>query len=95
MLCVVFENNVLLSSDVMTLSRNIDIIVILYCVHDTVAVNKSLQAMNKGPNTGADPGFGHGGGGARFHMRAKRVTSEASINQLGVRGALKAPREFF
>ena len=44
--------------------------------------------------SGADPGFGNGGGGKisseasyeRSELRAKRVTSEASINQLGVRG---------
>ena len=49
---------------------------------------------------GADPGFGHGGGGkisseasyiyerSELHIRAKRVTSEASINQLGGRGRI-------
>ena len=46
-------------------------------------------------------GGGRGGsriwqwGGARFVANRVTYTSEASINQLGVRGALKAPREIF
>ena len=37
--------------------------------------------------SGADPGFGNGGGGGRSRFLAKRVTytSEAIIHQLGVR----------
>ena len=55
--------------------------------------------MGGGGVSGADPGFGNGGGGGKIssearyiherrECRAKRVPSEASINQLGVRGAL-------